>query len=89
MEKRIVLEQLGEPEGWLNVYSTASKTADMRGAVIAAVFATGSDLAIQTRGAPGGPTLSFFSIKDADVLKRLSHVLKVGMYVHDAMWLRF
>jgi hypothetical protein len=89
MEKRIVLEELGEPESWLNVYSTASKTADLRGAFIAAVFASGSNLAIQTRGASCGEMLSFFSIKDGDVRDRLVQVLKVGMDVHDAMWPHF
>jgi len=53
------------------------------------VFASGSDLAIQTQGAPGGETLSFFSVKDGDVRDRLLNVLKVGMDVHDAMWLAF
>ena len=90
MEKRIVLEVLGEPEDWLNAYSPhSSKKLDMRGAVIAAVFASGSDFGIQTRGSPSGETIALFSIKDADVRDRLVKVLKVGMDVHDATWLQF
>ena len=89
MEKRIVLEVLGEPEDWLNAYSPHwDKKSDLRGAPITAVFAAGSDFRIQTRGSPSGETVALFSIKDADV-DRLMKVLKVGMDVHDAVWLKF
>jgi len=61
----------------------------MRGAPITAVFASGSDFGIQTRGSLSGETVALFSIKDADVLDRLMKVLKVGRDVHDAVLLKF
>lgn len=76
---------LGEPESWSNyMRGDWHGIANMKGATISEVIALGKEIAVHTKGAPGGDTFSVFVIEDQNIRERTVRALRVGAEVHDA-----
>ncbi len=86
MERKTVRDVLGEPESWSNYMRGEWRgTPDMKGATISEVVALGKEVAIHTKGAPGGDTFSVFVIEDQDLRARTVRALRRGVEVHEAV----
>jgi hypothetical protein len=85
MERKTVRDVLGEPESWSNyMRGDWHGNANMKGATISEVIALGKEVAVHTKGAPGGETFSVFVIEDQNIRERTVRALRVGAEVHDA-----
>ena len=86
MDSKTVRDVIGEPESWPNfMYWECKKSQDMRGATITEVFASGDQLAIQTKGAVCGDTFSTFVIEDKALRDRVIRILRPALSVHEAV----
>jgi len=86
MDKRTVRDVLGEPESWSNYMRGEWRgIPDMKGATISEVVALGKEVAVHTKGAPGGDTFSVFVIEDQDLRERTIRALRPGVEVHEAV----
>lgn len=86
MDTKTVRDVIGEPESWPNFMRIEwQRPQDMRGATISEVFASGDQLAIQTKGAVCGATLSTFTVNDEELRDRLMHILKPDLSVYEAV----
>ncbi len=81
-----VRDVIGEPESWSNYLRADLHTnANMEGATISDVISSGNELAIHTKGAPGGDTFSVFQIADPGIRERTLCALRLGAAVHEAV----
>ncbi len=86
MTMKCVRDVIGEPESWRNQLNGHSKEPpDMRGAVITDAFASGDQVAVQTKGAACGETFSTFVVEDQKMRDRLTQVLRANRNVYKAV----
>ena len=86
MSTKCVRDVIGEPESWRNHLNGHSKVLpDMRGAVITDAFASGDQIAVQTKGAACGETFSTFVVEDPELRDRLTQILRASEDVHEAV----
>jgi len=86
MDKKTVRDVLGEPESWSNyMRGDWHRDANMEGATISQVVTLGKEVAVHTKGAPGGDTFSVFVIEDLDLRERTVRALRPGVEVHEAV----
>jgi hypothetical protein len=86
MNTRTVRDVIGEPGFWPNfMHIEWQRSRDMRGATITEVFASGDQIAIQTKGAACGKTFSTFVIEDKEMRDRLTQVLRPDLSVFEAV----
>ena len=86
MENKTVRDVLGEPESWSNyMRGDWHRDANMVGAKISEVVTLGKEIAVHTRGAPGGDIFSVFVIEDQDLRERTVRALRPGVEVHEAV----
>ena len=86
MSTQCVRDVIGEPESWRNQLNGHSKEPpDMRGAVITDAFASGDQIAVQTKGAACGETFSTFVVEDQKLRDRLTQVLRASSSVYEAV----
>ena len=86
MSAKFVRDVIGEPESWPNfLHEEWQRSQDMRGARITEVFASGDQIAVQTKGAVCGETFSTFVVEDQELRDRLMQVLRPDLSVYEAV----
>ncbi len=86
MDTKTVRDVIGEPDSWPNfMHIEWQRSRNMRGATITEVFASGDQLAIQTRGAVCGETFSTFTVEDEELRDRVMRILKPDLGVYEAV----
>ena len=85
MGAKFVRDVIGMPESWPNFLQQEwRKSQDMRGARITEVFASGDELAVQTKGSICGETFATFLIEDRALRDRIIQILIPDLGVHAA-----
>lgn len=83
---KCVRDVIGKPESWPNhLNGHHIEPADMRGAMITDVFASGNQIGIQTKGAACGQTFSTFVVEDKELRDRLTRLLRPELSVDEAI----
>lgn len=86
MGAKFVRDVIGMPESWPNfLHEEWRKSQNMRGARVTEVFASGDELAVQTKGAICGETFATFLVEDRVLRDRVMQILTPDLSVYEAV----